>query len=365
MQSEIEAVLELQPLWVARAPSDEMSLRGLYVRGDVADFVKAYRGAIAGRLLCEPDDVEIEGKDSTGYFSRVPWVRIANRLLSPSPRDGWYATYLFAEDGSEASLSLNQGTQVWDGIGMRSRPEASIRARSNWARDRLTNEIAARPRLDAAISLGSGDKARAYEAGNVVAYRYPRGAVPADAALASDLLDMTELLQVVYRAEAQTPAPGDPAPEVLDAECAAQEIAGRSVPSRAGFRPNAKQRKAIELRAMNLASAHFAEAGGAVKDVSANHPYDLEVTLSSGDVLSVEVKGTAVDGDEILLTRGEVEHHRVAYPANALVIASGITLEGPPDAPEATGGTLRVLRPWAVDSGELAPLSYRYVPVAS
>ena len=45
------------------------------------------------------------------------------------------------------------------------------------------------------------------------------------------------------------------------------------------------------------------------------------------------MKGTAGDGAEILLTRGEVEHHRTARPANALAIVANIRLEGPSDAP--------------------------------
>jgi hypothetical protein len=109
MQGELEVVLGLQPAWTATAPNEDMALRGLYVRGDIADFVREHQTEIADRLLCAPDDIEIEGKDATGSFSRVPWVRFANRQLSPNPREGWYAVYLFAEDGSEVSLSLNQG----------------------------------------------------------------------------------------------------------------------------------------------------------------------------------------------------------------------------------------------------------------
>lgn len=359
MQAELEAVLQLQPSWVAKAPSDEMTLRGLFIRGDIADYVMNQRGDIADRLLCAQEDVDIEGKDSTGFYSRVPWVRFANRLLSENPREGWYAVYLFSEDGSEVSLSLNQGTQVWDGVGMRSRPENSIHGRSEWARSRLQEAISARPRLQATIHLGEGDKGRAYEAGNVVAYRYPKGDVPDDASLAADMLDMADLLQLLYRAEARSPVPGDPAPEVVAAERATQELAGRRVPPRTGFRANAKQRKAIELRAMSLASTHFETMAATVKNVSANHPFDLEVTLGE-TVLSVEVKGTVGDGAEILLTRGEVAHHGTAYPRNALVIVSNIQLEGPPDAPDAVGGELRLVQPWHLNSTDLTALSYRY-----
>ena len=153
--------------------------------------------------------------------------------------------------------------------------------------------------------------------------------------------------------------PGDPAPEVVEAERAAQELAGRRVPARTGFRANAKQRKAVELRAMKLATAHFESLGALVKDMSANHSFDLEVTLD-GELLTVEVKGTASDGAEVLLTRGEVNHHRTSHPANALAVVANIRLEGRSDAPEAVGGDLRIIQPWQLDTDALTPLAFRY-----
>jgi Domain of unknown function (DUF3883) len=116
---------------------------------------------------------------------------------------------------------------------------------------------------------------------------------------------------------------------------------------------------------MKIATAHYESLGAVVKDVSANHSFDLEVTLGNGQVLTVEVKGTASDGAEILLTRGEVEHHRVAHPANALAVVANIRLEGPPDAPEAVGGDLLVVQPWQVADAALTPFPYRYDVPAS
>jgi hypothetical protein len=158
MRAEIESVLELQPSWVARGPSDEMQLRGLIVRNDIPEFLRERIEEIARRLLCEPQEVEVEGKDSTGYFSRVPWIRVANRTLSPDPRTGWYLVYLFAENGNEAALSLIQGTQVWDGASIRSQPKAVIDSRTAWARRVLREAIADRARLVETIQLGVGDK---------------------------------------------------------------------------------------------------------------------------------------------------------------------------------------------------------------
>lgn len=360
MRSELASVLDLQPDYVAKGESDAMSLRGLYIRDDIVSFVRDQIDEIATRLLCTAEDVDVTGKSHTGYNSRVPWVRFANRNLSPNPRTGWYAVYLFSETGDEVSLSLNQGTQTWDGIAMRSRPDEEIFARSVWARNAIAAEVATRPRLDRTISLGPNDKSVAYEAGNVVAYRYPRNAIPHDAALIVDMLDMASLLQGVYRAEAGGPAPGDPAPEIAEAERAVQQIAGRHVPARQGFRANAKQRKAIELRAMKVAEHELLDLGAtSIKDVSTKMPFDFEVVLD-GVTLSVEVKGTAGAGAEVLLTRGEVLHHEDVYPDNALVVVSGIVLQGPPDAPEAVGGTVAITRPWQIEPDGLTPISYRY-----
>jgi hypothetical protein len=122
---------------------------------------------------------------------------------------------------------------------------------------------------------------------------------------------------------------------------------------------NVKQRKAIELRAMAVAMAYFSGPGVTVKDVSAKQPYDFEVTRD-GVHISVEVKGTAGDGEEVLLTRGEVTHQRGAYPNNALAVVSGIRLEGPPDAPNAVGGSIQVTTPWGIADDALTPMSYRY-----
>jgi 5-methylcytosine-specific restriction enzyme MrcB-like protein/uncharacterized protein DUF3883 len=364
MQSQLEAVLRLQPSWVAAAPSDAMTRRGVYVTRSIADFIRERRQEIADRLHCGLEDVLIQGKNSMGSYSRVPWTRVADLRYSPDPREGWYAVYLFAEDGREASLSLNQGTQLWDGVGLRPRPESSIRRRTTWARRQLEDEIIRRPRLATNVYLGTSQKSRSYEAGVVVGYTYARGSVPDDAVLATDLLDIASLLGLLYAAETRSPVPGEPDLEIIEAELVGQKVAGRRTVSRTGFRMNQKQRKAVELRAMRLAIEHFDSIGAVVNDVSANQSYDLEVR-QEGARWDVEVKGTVSDGVEILVTHPEVVHQRCAYPNNALVVVSGIRLEGPADAPVAVGGELRLIQPWCVDDGSLTPISYRCAPPPS
>jgi hypothetical protein len=69
-------------------PSEEMDLRETYVRGAVTDFVREHRPALAQRLECSLGDVEVEGKDQTGFYSRVPWVRFADRRRSENLAGG-------------------------------------------------------------------------------------------------------------------------------------------------------------------------------------------------------------------------------------------------------------------------------------
>src|SRR5579884_2731497 len=52
----------------------------------------------------------IEGRDGTGLKTRVPWIRIYDKDLSPSITKGWYVVFLFSFDGQAVYLSLNQGT---------------------------------------------------------------------------------------------------------------------------------------------------------------------------------------------------------------------------------------------------------------
>lgn len=267
MQSEIEAVLRLQPSWGATGPNDAMDRRGVYVTHSLAEAIRARSPEIAERLRCGPVDVVVRGKNSMGSYSRVPWTRVADRRYSPDPREGWYAVYLFAEDGHEASLSLNQGTQLWDGVGLRSRPDSLIRQRTRWAREQIEDEIARRPRLATDIHLGRTQKSRAYEAGAVAGYTYARSGVPNDAALFADLLDIVRLLGLIYAAEARNPVPGDPDPVLIKAERIADGATGKRKVSRTGFRINQKQRKAIELRAMKLAIDYFEAKGALVRDV--------------------------------------------------------------------------------------------------
>jgi hypothetical protein len=117
-------------------------------------------------------------------------------------------------------------------------------------------------------------------------------------------------------------------------------------------------RKAVEMRAMQVATEHLQKSWKEVTDVSATESYDLRCRSHDSE-LHVEVKGTTSSGASVVLTRNEVEHARIFYPSIALLVVSNISLHLSGDSIEATGGCLKCYDPWVVDDYELRPLSFQ------
>ncbi|HEX7292730.1 MAG TPA: DUF3883 domain-containing protein, partial [Conexibacter sp.] len=239
-------------------------------------------------------------------------------------------------------------------------PPHVLRARADWARAVLRDRRVARPtptplRLrDRPGGLGDG-----YELGDVVSLHYADGAIPDDDALAEDVLAFAEALGAVYAAERRSPPPFA-SPELELAVEVADAAAGKRRRARgAGFRTDAEEIRAVERHAVELARAHYEALGWRVRDVGATKPYDLELRRAE-ERLDVEVKGTTSDGMVVTLTDGEVRHHENAYPRNALVVVSRISLDRSGAVPRATLGELREITPWRIAGADLRPIAHRY-----
>ncbi|UQX00895.1 DUF3578 domain-containing protein [Streptomyces sp. RerS4] len=360
-------VLDLQGVWTA-SNTDEMRRRGVHIRQDLPALLKERSAGLADALGVSVDELGVEGRDGTGLKTEIPWVRVFGRERSPSATTGWYVVYLFSAGGERVYLSLNQGTTVWTGGEFKARKVADLQARVGWARPHFAEQTVGRTdlrreiRLDARTSLGRG-----YEPGNVIAIEYSRTALPSQDVLIADLLYMLGLLRTVYEAERLAPhIPGDPTPEVLEAERSAAVVAGRRnrrearpAPSGQGFRLTAAERRAIERRSVAAATAFFEAQGWSVKDVGNRESYDLQ--LQRGDErLHAEVKGTTSTGHDVILTRAEVEKQRQYYPDNALVVVHSIVLDRTSKEPVASGGVLVCTSPWSIADEDLTVISYAY-----
>ncbi|MFJ3707293.1 MrcB family domain-containing protein [Streptomyces sp. NPDC090053] len=367
MDDLLGSVLDLQGAWTA-SNTDEMRRRGVHIRQGLPALLKERSSALAVALGVAVDELGVEGRDGTGLKTEIPWVRVFGREQSPSATTGWYVVYLFSAAGDRVYLSLNQGTTVWTGGDFKARKVEDLRARVGWARPFLTEQIAGRTdlheeiALDARTSLGRG-----YGPGNVIAIEYSREALPAQQVLITDLLYMLGLLRTVYDAERLAPhIPGDPTPEVLEAEQGAAVVAGRRSRAAArlarsgqGFRLTAPERRAIERHSVQMATVFFEAQGWSVKDVGDRESFDL--LLKRGEErLHAEIKGTTSAGHDVILTRAEVEKQRQYYPANALVVVHSIVLDRTAEEPVASGGVLHCASPWGIADEDLTVISYAY-----
>ncbi|MFE0866431.1 MrcB family domain-containing protein [Streptomyces rochei] len=367
MNDLLSKVLELQPSWTA-ANTEEMKARGVVIRQELPEFLRAHGPALADALGTPHDNLGVEGRDATGLKTEIPWVRVFGREQSPRATTGWYVVYLFSAGGDRVYLSLNQGTTVWNGGDFKARKAEDLRARVGWARPILADQIAGRPELHDEIQLdATRPLGRGYGPGNVLAFEYSRDALPSQAVLIDDLRYMLGLLRTIYEAERLAPhIPGDPAPEVLEAERTAAIAAGRRTrraarPMRSGqgFRLTAGERSAIERHSVAAATAYFEAQGWNVKDVGNRESFDLELKRGE-EVLRVEVKGTTSAGHDVILTRAEVEKQRRYYPANALVVVHSIVLDRTAAEPIASGGVLHCTSPWEIADEDLTVISYAY-----
>ena len=106
-----------------------------------------------------------------------------------------------------------------------------------------------------------------------------------------------------------------------------------------GRQSDPKKRKAIELRAMEVATQHYVDRGYEVNDTSANSSFDLECTKGE-EVLRVKVKGLAGALGPVEVTIGEVLSARSAdFHTDLLVVYSiGLKEKGRSDFIGVGGG---------------------------
>ncbi|MFE7326547.1 MrcB family domain-containing protein [Streptomyces sp. NPDC057565] len=360
-------VLDLQGAWTADN-TDEMRKRGVHIRQDLPAFLRKRSSELADALGVAVGELGVQGRDGTGHKPEIPWVRVFGREQSTRATTGWYVVYLFSATGDRVYLSLNQGTTVWTGGDFKARKVEDLRARVGWARPILAQQMAGRADLHEEIALdGRTSLGRGYEPGNVVAIEYAREALPSQHVLITDLLYMLGLLRTVYEAERMAPhIPGDPTPEVLEAEENAAVVAGRrsrshTRPARSGqgFRLTAAERRAIERRSVHMATLFFEAQGWSVKDVGDRESFDLLLKRDE-ERLHAEIKGTTSAGRDVILTRAEVEKQRRYYPANALVVVHSIVLDRTAEEPVASGGVLHCTSPWEIADEDLTVISYAY-----
>ncbi len=129
-----------------------------------------------------------------------------------------------------------------------------------------------------------------------------------------------------------------------------------------GRQSDPKKRKAIELRAMRVATEHYKGLGYSVDDTSANNPFDLRCT-NANEVVRVEVKGLAGALGKVEVTIGEVLSARDEDCRTDLFVVHSISLKekGKTDF-VGEGGETVIERDWSPADDKLEAIRFRYSP---
>lgn len=357
----VAEVMDLAHEFSPRA-NPQMKRRRAILKGMATLATQWVHGALSS--AAQQLDLRAEDGGQVGGVSPIAWMRIYSKLKSPSATAGFYVVYLFDAIGDTVYLSLNQGTSEFRAGQWRPITDAQkIIDSASAARFALEEAgtdaawgTAARLNLkvqglrDAGLfsSRDPIDRARNYEVGTVLAKAYNRETLPADEVFRTDLLTAVSSLIELYGASLASP------PEDAGA------IGTQGLPPRGLGRLSAPERRAVELRSMQVTREYYEAGGWTVNDVSAYRPYDLECTRGNLK-LHVEVKGsTATVFRQIELTRNEVDHCR-SFGNMELALVSGIALEKDEAGhPVGVGGDLYFVVPWAIDDARLTPLSFAY-----
>lgn len=216
LRNEIQQILELQKSYTHVAASPQMRARG-------AALVKS-RDQLNWELrtLNKPTTWKSECSNGQGNAAKSPWVRLADFDHSPQGSEGFFLVFLFAEDGSKAYLSLNQGTTVQMGGGATMLDRDGLRAKSSIVRDKYVYGLDNSPLPElklhgtptASIDLGNFDLSMQYAAGNVIAYEYALDQVSSHHSIVCQITALIPVLEQIYKGEPQVVSD----PSVTDSE---------------------------------------------------------------------------------------------------------------------------------------------------
>jgi len=197
------------------------------------------------------------------------------------------------------------------------------------------------------INLGSDIALpKAFERATILAKCFDVSSMTEDELIGS-IVDALKILAIVYEACSQ----GKPlsAAEVheSDIETVVNPMRATSG-SRQGYGLSGPDRKAVELRAMDVVRRYLELQGYTCEDTSSNKPYDFLITKGT-EVIKVEVKGTTNRSpDSVLMTANEVRLHTEEVGNTALAIVHSIDLAQRGENARANSGELEYLKGWNI-----------------
>lgn len=356
MQQILAQICALQPRY-SSSNTPEMQERGRLVRTELVAELRSRLTELRSAFDPAFDDLDVDASDGIGRKTEAPWARIFSKAMSPNPRSGFYLVIHFAADGSAVFVTVGCGGTIWSGGDLRAVSDEELIRRTSWARGVVQERWGSIAPFDSEMRLGAkASLPKTFEKATAFAFRIPvmqLGTTDIHYLLHS----AAERLAEIYRAQLDQ---RDVAPGEQDSASIAEisnPLKRRS--GKQGLGLTAAERRAVELRAMELAVTHLTQLGYRCSDRSATESFDL-LAANAKQTLKVEVKGTTSEFcDSVLMTRNEVELHRNEKGQTGLVVVYGIRLKKGASDPEASGGSVEALLCWDIDEWRAEPVAYQ------
>ncbi|MDP2791333.1 MAG: DUF3578 domain-containing protein [Rectinemataceae bacterium] len=176
----------------------------LFIRSDFPSIIHTILGNDAERYT-------ITGSAGAGNWASVPWLAVMDSKITRTTTKGFYPVYLFREDMSGVYLSLNQGTT--EIIKELKRKGAMEKAKAFALHLRSSNPQLSRwiPNIELRSSTPLGSS---YEEPNIGAKFYPKGNIPDNSILESDLKELLSIYQIAINKPTSPPSRPPEVPEV-------------------------------------------------------------------------------------------------------------------------------------------------------
>lgn len=337
----------------------EMSERRVDIKQNLPAALWEFHEGFRENIREFSEDLKIEGGDGIGLKTPAPWVRIFSQSLSPSATSGHYLVIHFSIDGkrcyvtvgcSSSTINPENGDLIPDS-------EKELKKKTQWGKELIVREMGSAGRFNDKINLGkSTPLAASFEKATIVSQAFNIGSIKEDLFVES-VMEGLGLLKLIYMHSSQL---ADLPNSLIDAEENSKivnPLRKRSSRSQ-GYGLNYEERKAVELRAMEVTKEYLLSMGYKPKDTSANKPYDF-VVMSESNEIKVEVKGTTSDiFDSFLMTANEVKLHNEEKGHTALSLVSGIKFKERGKKPSCSGGKLDFYDKWDIGSWSLKPITF-------
>jgi hypothetical protein len=359
MLEEIKEIGSLQ-LQYSSENTPEMQRRGHLIRHELPEALQNYWGQFEAAIPKYAADLGVDASDGIGRKTQAPWVRLHSKELSPSATTGFYIVIHFASDGKKFFVTLGCGATKWDSDkgDLVKYSDSEIASKVLWARNIIGKERSSA--FPDVIDLKSSyNLPRSFEKATVLCKTFDVGSAKVDEILSS-ISEVLELLSDIY--DRYSEQNDQPESEIVSAVVDALVNPRKKNPNaRQGYGLSGPDRKAVEIRAMEVVGAHLKSLGYKVKDTSSNKPFDY-LAQKDGQEIKVEVKGTTSSNpDAVLMTANEVALHTDEKGNTALGIVSNISFDSRGANPKCSGGDIEFMLPWDISEWDLVPTSYSVV----